>query len=115
MSGLDETSVPQWCAVRVCRGRGGVLRVDRRTLCQPPPDGLLREPRRPSSASVESEMSCEESTTDKELSWRLRNRWLFDADDEPSVGPDSPDEKDRALMDEFHPMYALFYNYTVLC
>jgi hypothetical protein len=40
-------------------------------------------------------MSSEESTTDKELSWRLRDRWLLDADDEPSVGPDSPDEKDR--------------------
>ena len=26
--------------------------------------------------------------------------------DEPSVGPgDGPDEKDRALMDEFHPKY----------
>ncbi len=45
----------------------------------------------------------------------VRNHWLFDADDEPSVGPDSSGEKDRALMDEFHPKYALFYNYKVLC
>ena len=38
-------------------------------------------------------MASEESTTDKELSWRIRDRWLFDADDEPSVGPDSPMRK----------------------
>jgi len=59
-------------------------------------------------------MSSEESTTDKGLSWRIRDRWLFDADDEPSVGPISPDEKDIALVDEFHLKYALFYNYKVL-
>ncbi|KAF8496389.1 hypothetical protein F5888DRAFT_1833868 [Russula emetica] len=52
-------------------------------------------------------MPKEESTAEKEVSWRIRDRWLFDADDEPSVGPDSPDEKDRVLVDEFHPKYAL--------
>jgi len=52
-------------------------------------------------------MSDEESTTAKEISWRIRDRWLFDADDDPSVGPDGPDEKDRALVDEFHPKYLL--------
>jgi enhancer of polycomb-like protein len=39
---------------------------------------------------------------------RIRDRWLFDAEDEPSVGPDGPDKKDRVLVDEFHPKYALF-------
>ena len=55
-------------------------------------------------------MASEESNADKEMSWRIRDRWLFDADDEPSVGPDGPDEKDRVLVDEFHPKYVLFYS-----
>jgi len=54
-------------------------------------------------------MSDEESTAAKETSWRIRDRWLFDADDDPSVGPDGPDEKDRALVDEFHPKCVLIY------
>jgi enhancer of polycomb-like protein len=29
----------------------------------------------------------------------------IDADDEPSVGPNGPDEKDGVLIDEFHPKY----------
>ncbi|KAF8489872.1 hypothetical protein F5888DRAFT_1808461 [Russula emetica] len=52
-------------------------------------------------------MPEEESTAEKEVSWHIRDHWLFDADDEPSVGPDGPDEKDRVLGDEFHPKYLL--------
>jgi enhancer of polycomb-like protein len=55
-------------------------------------------------------MPDDESTDDKEASWRIRDRWLFDADDEPSVGPDGPDEKDRVLVDEFHPRYVSLDN-----
>ncbi|KAI0280469.1 hypothetical protein BGY98DRAFT_1095464 [Russula aff. rugulosa BPL654] len=105
----EESSVPQWRAVRVRRGRGGVLRVDRRTTrWSPPRDELLSYPRRLTRpTTADSEMPEEESTAEKEVSWRIRDRWLFDADDEPSVGPDGPDEKDRVLVDEFHPKYAL--------
>ena len=86
--------------------------MDRRATRQSlPSDELLRYPRRLSStASVDSEMASEESNADKEMSWRIRDRWLFDADDEPSVGPDGPDEKDRVLVDEFHPKYVSFYS-----
>jgi enhancer of polycomb-like protein len=52
-------------------------------------------------------MPEKEPTAEKEVSWRIRDRWLFDADDEPSAGPDGPDEKDRVLVDEFHPKYAV--------
>jgi enhancer of polycomb-like protein len=105
----EESSAPQWRAVRVRRGRGGVLRVDRRTTRRSPPrDELLSYPRRlTKSTTTDSEMPEEESIAEKEVSWRIRDRWLFDADDEPCVGPDGPDEKDRALVDEFHPKYAL--------
>jgi hypothetical protein len=32
--------------------------------------------------------------------------YSFDAEDEPSDGPIGRDEKDRVLVDEFHPKYA---------
>jgi len=102
----EDFSVPEWRAIRVRRGRGGVLRVDRRTTRRSPArDELLGFPRRLTGSA--SERSEEESTTETEVSWRVRDRWLFDADDEPSVGPDGPDEKDRVLVDEFHPKYGL--------
>ena len=62
-----------------------------------------------STISVDSEMISEESNADKEMSWCIHNCWLFNADDKPSVGPNGPDEKDRVLVDEFHPKYILFY------
>ncbi|KAI9453934.1 enhancer of polycomb-like-domain-containing protein, partial [Russula earlei] len=102
----EDSSVPEWRAVRVRRGRGGVLRVDRRFARRSlAGDGLSGSGRLTSSLSADSNMS--EEVTTKEVSWRIRDRWLFDADDEPSVGPDSPDERDRVLVDEFHPKYLL--------
>ena len=47
-----------------------------------------------------------QATTEKEIG----DCWLFDADDEPFVGPDGPDEKDRVLVDEFHSGYVLLDN-----
>ena len=86
--------------------------MDRRaTRWSPPHDELLSYPRRltsPTTADSETpETPEEDSTAEKEVSWRIRDRWSFDTDDEPSVGPDGPDEKDRVLVDEFHPKYAL--------
>jgi hypothetical protein len=64
-----------------------------------PRDEPVQYPRRSTSnASTE-----EKHVTDREISWRIRDRWLFDADDEPSFGHDGPDEKDEELVDEFHP------------
>jgi hypothetical protein len=74
-------------------GRGGVLRVDRCTTCwSPPRDELLSYPLLNKANNSNSEMPEEESTVEKDVSWRIRDRWLFDADDEYSVGPDGPDE-----------------------
>ena len=55
-------------------------------------------------------MPEEVSTAEKEVSWRIRDHWLFDADDEPSVGPDGLEEKDRVLVDEFPDMHSLVAN-----
>ena len=89
------------------RGRGGVLRVDRHTSRSSlSRDELVQYPRRSTnSTTTGSGETAEQRATDMEVSWRIRDRWLFDADDEPSVGCDGPDEKDRALLDEFHPKY----------
>ena len=40
-----------------------------------------------------------------EVSWQIRDCWLFDVDNELPVGHDGPDEKDRELVVEFHPKY----------
>lgn len=54
-------------------------------------------------------MISEEPNTDKEMLWHICDRWLFNVDDKPSVGPDGPNEKDRVLVDGFHPKYIIFY------
>ncbi|KAF8494917.1 hypothetical protein F5888DRAFT_1805235 [Russula emetica] len=85
------------------------LSVDRRTTRRSPPRDELRSYpwRSTRSTTADSEMPEEESTAKKEVSWRIRDRWLSNADDEPSVGPNGPDEKDKVLGDEFHPKYLL--------
>jgi hypothetical protein len=81
---VDDPSIPEWHAFRVRRGWGVALRVDCHATCRSPPrDESLNYPRR--LASPESETLGNEST-EKEASWHGRDRWLFDADDEPSVG-----------------------------
>jgi enhancer of polycomb-like protein len=100
----EDPPSPEWRAVRVRRGRGGVLRVDRRISRRSlPPEGLLQYPRRSTSTTTTESEVTEELAAGKEVSWRIRDRWLLDADDEPAVGFDGPDEKDRVLVDEFHP------------
>ena len=67
-------------------------------------DELVRYPRCSTITSTTSlEEMDEQRVSDREVLWRNRDRWLFDADDEPSVGHGGTDEKDRSLVDEFHP------------
>jgi hypothetical protein len=87
---------------------GFAERVEHRTTCWSPPRDEWNYPwrvARPTAA--DSEMPEEESTAKKEVSWCIRGRCHFGADDEPSAGPDGPDEKDRVLVDEFHPRYGV--------
>ncbi|KAI0315040.1 enhancer of polycomb-like-domain-containing protein [Amylostereum chailletii] len=88
-------------AIRTRRGRGGVLRVDRRgfTPRTSRVDGPCFYSRRPLDHGGEN---FEE---EQEHDWRLRDRWMFDEDDPPPVGPDGPDEQDRVLVDERDPKY----------
>lgn len=50
-------------------------------------------------------MDAINSEDDEEISARLRERWRFDQDDEPTVGPEGVDEQDRTLIDDYDPKY----------
>ncbi|TFY53253.1 hypothetical protein EVG20_g10201, partial [Dentipellis fragilis] len=96
-----EESPKQWHAVRMRRGRGGVLRMDRRvhrSRLTPDDEDVIRPPRLFGQAPSE-----EEQAEVRELSDRIRERWLFDSDDEPPVGPDGSEEENRTLIDEYDP------------
>lgn len=80
-------------AARLRFGRGGRIHLDRR-LCN--------------SRSVHS---ASESDSDSEILDKrrlLQERWKFDDDDVPAVGPEGPEEQDRKLADDFDPKYAFF-------
>ena len=86
------TSGPE--RTRACRlrfGRGGRRHLDRRL------PGMRRAPPR---ASHSSDSEADDSSD-------LERQWRFDEDDEPIVGPDGPDEHDRALVDDFTPRYVV--------
>ncbi|KAA1475662.1 hypothetical protein DENSPDRAFT_883732 [Dentipellis sp. KUC8613] len=105
-SGSDDPP-KQWRAVRMYRGRAGVMRMDRRvhrsrvTL----DDGdIIRPPRLFGQAPSE-----EEQAEVRELSDRIRGRCLFDSDDEPPVGPNGSEEENRTLLDEYDPKQVHHY------
>ena len=64
------------------------MRVDRQTSRRSlRRDKFVQYPRHSTNST-----STEQRAADSEVSWRIRDRWLFDADNEPSVGHDGPDE-----------------------
>jgi len=64
-------------------------------------DGHMFTQRRPFTRSINDIVSDE----DEEMAARLRERWRFDQDDEPTVGPEGTDEQDRILIDDYDPKY----------
>ncbi|KAF8070202.1 enhancer of polycomb-like-domain-containing protein [Lyophyllum atratum] len=90
---LDNKKVPR--GVRMRRGRGGRLHVDRRDFAPRP------------SVSVRRSSLFDHETDDVEMedddNERTRERWRFDADDVPPVGPDGPEEQNRLLVDDYSP------------
>ncbi|KAI0646398.1 enhancer of polycomb-like-domain-containing protein [Trametes meyenii] len=77
-------------AVRLRRGRGGRLLVDRRASVK----------LRPASFDDSDEAS--------ERLRRLQERFRYDEDDVPAIGPGGPDEQDRKLIDECQPRHVAF-------
>ncbi|KAG6917434.1 hypothetical protein DXG01_002520 [Tephrocybe rancida] len=83
-------------AVRTRVGRGGRLIVDRRDFITP----SIAHARR--SLLPETE-DAEILVEDDELLQRLQERWRYDADDVPAIGPEGHDETDRVLVDDYSP------------
>jgi enhancer of polycomb-like protein len=90
-SSSDEDDTPRRDphALRLRAGRGGRMHLDRR--------------RPPSSAHrIRTDfIQSSEDVEEMERQRRLRERWMFDEDDGPALGPDGPDEHDRVLFDDF--------------
>ncbi|KAF9467645.1 enhancer of polycomb-like-domain-containing protein [Collybia nuda] len=102
-------------AVRLRRGRGGRMLVDRRNAG---PRRIISAPR---STLFESEptdvpMDVDQENINPEIAEeteRLLSRWRFDEDDMPAVGPQGADEQDRILVDDYDSKY-LRHSMTLL-
>ncbi|EIW79222.1 hypothetical protein CONPUDRAFT_59856 [Coniophora puteana RWD-64-598 SS2] len=94
--------------LRLRYGRGGQALLDRR-------DAYLSRPglrsgddvfeRRRKAFARRLAMTGTSDEEDEETATRLRERWRFDQDDVPPVGPDGPEEQDRMLVDDYEPRY----------
>ncbi|KAG5635227.1 hypothetical protein H0H81_011992 [Sphagnurus paluster] len=85
-------------AVRTRRGRGGRLIVDRRDAAPRP----IIETSRSSLFSSEND-DVEMAAPDDDLVSKLAERWRYDQDDMPAVGPEGPEEQHRVLVDDYSP------------
>jgi enhancer of polycomb-like protein len=93
VSSSDDDEAPRRDphALRLRSGRGGRVHLDRRR----PPSSTHR-PR--------ADFAIDGNDVDEhERLQRLRERWRFDEDDGPALGPEGPEEHDRALYDDYQP------------
>lgn len=90
-------------AVRVRVGRGGRIMLDRRRPPLAPSISILKRSR----SALFGPPADDDDDMDVEDLDRLKERWRFDSDDCPAVGPDGADEQDRVLTDEYDPKYVL--------
>lgn len=88
-------------------GRGGRIHLDRRNVL-PPPLATSRLPRS-SLFDVDEPMDVDDEPEESELRKRLEERWKFDANDVPPIGPDGSEEQDRTLVDDYDTMYGRFF------
>ncbi|KZV72075.1 hypothetical protein PENSPDRAFT_684094 [Peniophora sp. CONT] len=96
---VQDTPMPSYRATRSRRGRGGIIRFDRRShRIKPLEDqdfmALPREQPQELTIDFEADERAERAK-------RLRGQWMFDTDDEPALGPDGQDEQDRVLVNDF--------------
>ena len=98
-------------AVRMRYGRGGRIYLDRRNTI-PPPLATTRLPRS-SLFDLDEPMDIDEDPED-ERRRQLEERWKFDSDDALPVGPDSLEEQDRVLIDDYDTMYGRLFLVFVL-
>jgi enhancer of polycomb-like protein len=98
--------VPAPRALRIRHARGGRWFVDRRlptslsSLLTTDISHIFSFRRR-----LHEEDSGDGAKHDEERAWRLAERWKFDQDDLPAVGPAGPDEQGRVLLDDYEPRF----------
>ncbi|KAH9839378.1 enhancer of polycomb-like-domain-containing protein [Rhodofomes roseus] len=90
-------------AGRLRFGRGGRIHLDRRSYSKESSD----------SSGSSSSSSDSDDAEEQDHKRRLAERWRYDADDVPMVGPDGPEEKDRVLVDDYDSKY-LVHHMTLL-
>ncbi|KAI0360579.1 hypothetical protein OH77DRAFT_698921 [Trametes cingulata] len=91
-SSPDDEELQPSRAVRMRRGRGGRLLFDRRVNVKLRP----------------ATFADEEEEKNDDLLRRLEERFRYDDDDAPAVGPGGPDEQDRKLIDEVQAKHISF-------
>ncbi|KAF7309638.1 Enhancer of polycomb-like protein [Mycena indigotica] len=91
--------------VRVRMGRGGRIMLDRRSTSSPKIVIGARSTLVGSSASQD---------VDEESWQKMRERWRFDVDDEPVMGPNGFEEQHRSLIDEYDPTYLQHHSLGLL-
>lgn len=79
-------------------GRGGRVHIDRRDF-NTRSIGMKRK--RSALLPSDDEMDAEEDDEESERKRRLEERWKFDLDDVPAVGPRGADEENRILIDDY--------------
>lgn len=113
-----QPNAPSWpdeetAAVRMRAGRHGHLFIDRRTTITRTIDtsarrsALLALQSRAAKAAANDAMVVDDDDSDEELSKRIQERWRFDSDDGPAVGPLGSDEQDRVLVDDYQSEYII--------
>jgi len=94
-------------ALRVRYGRGGRVLVDRRqNLSRRPISKMARSSLFGLGDEEDKEdepMDVDEDPEEEERKRRLDERWRYDTDDVPPVGPEGADEQDRILVDDYNP------------
>ena len=89
-------------AVRLRYGRGGRIHLDRRNAI-PPTLATARLPRS-TLFEVDKPMDVDEDQ-EGERRRQMEERWKFDSDDAPPLGPDGFEEQGRTLIDDYETMY----------
>ncbi|KDQ53289.1 hypothetical protein JAAARDRAFT_137127 [Jaapia argillacea MUCL 33604] len=98
----EDDTLPSCRSVRMRRGRGGRLFLDRHSDVRSSRLSMGRREMRGKHAITVDE---DASPDDRERAWRLSDRWQFDDDDGPAVGLEGAEERDRVLVDEWDAKY----------
>lgn len=85
-------------AVRLRYGRGGRIYLDRRDAIPRP---FLNLPRS-KLFGIDEPMDVDAANSEQdENRSRLVERWRFDMDDSPAIGPEGMEEQDRVLVNDY--------------